>query len=76
MNYIMPFIFLPLTFTLILPRASPQLLTYGRRIPLAEMFARIDAVDVDTVKRVADRFLMDKVGGTQGNGGGGGAGED
>ena len=39
----------------------PQLLTYGRRIPLAEMFARIDAIDVDMVKRVADRFLMDKV---------------
>eukprot|EP00270_Netrium_digitus_P001032 TRINITY_DN1113_c0_g1_i1.p1 TRINITY_DN1113_c0_g1~~TRINITY_DN1113_c0_g1_i1.p1 ORF type:complete len:516 (+),score=122.37 TRINITY_DN1113_c0_g1_i1:26-1549(+) len=37
-----------------------QLLTYGRRMPLAELFARIDAVDVDTVKRVADRFIYDK----------------
>lgn len=37
-----------------------QMLTFGRRIPLAEMFARIDAVDVETVKRVAERFLMDK----------------
>ncbi|GJP59540.1 hypothetical protein CLOP_g12537 [Closterium sp. NIES-67] len=37
-----------------------QLITYGRRIPLAEMFARIDAVDAEMVKRVADRFLLDK----------------
>jgi hypothetical protein len=28
---------------------------YGRRIPKAEMFARIDAVDADTVRAVADR---------------------
>lgn len=37
-----------------------QLLTYGRRIPFAEYFARIDAVDVDTVKRVVNRFIFDK----------------
>lgn len=37
-----------------------QLLTYGRRIPLAEFFARIDAVDVDTVKRVANHFMSDR----------------
>ncbi|KAL3680175.1 hypothetical protein R1sor_023131 [Riccia sorocarpa] len=37
-----------------------QLLTYGRRVPLAELFARIDAVDADTVKRVASRFIFDK----------------
>ncbi|XP_076905307.1 putative mitochondrial-processing peptidase subunit beta, mitochondrial [Bidens hawaiensis] len=37
-----------------------QLLTYGRRITLAELFARIDAVDVATVKRVANKFLYDK----------------
>lgn len=37
-----------------------QLLTYGRRIPTAELLARIDAVDVETVKRVADRFIFDK----------------
>jgi len=36
-----------------------QLLTYGRHIPKEEMFARIDAVDVDTVKGVADRFIKD-----------------
>ena len=38
-----------------------QLLTYGRRLPLAELFARVDAVDEVTVKRVAKRFLHDKV---------------
>ncbi|GLJ05271.1 hypothetical protein SUGI_0015070 [Cryptomeria japonica] len=37
-----------------------QLLTYGRRIPLAELFARIDAIDVDTVKRVANQFMSDR----------------
>lgn len=37
-----------------------QLLTYGRRIPFAELFARIDAVDARAVKRAADRFLFDK----------------
>jgi processing peptidase subunit beta len=37
-----------------------QILTYGRRVPLAELFARIDAVDADTVKRVASRFIYDK----------------
>lgn len=38
-----------------------QLLTYGRRIPLAELFARIDAVDASTIKRVANRFIYDRV---------------
>ncbi|XP_047310329.1 probable mitochondrial-processing peptidase subunit beta, mitochondrial [Impatiens glandulifera] len=37
-----------------------QLLTYGRRIPFAELFARIDAVDASTVKRVANRFINDQ----------------
>eukprot|EP00252_Welwitschia_mirabilis_P010746 TRINITY_DN2422_c0_g1_i1.p1 TRINITY_DN2422_c0_g1~~TRINITY_DN2422_c0_g1_i1.p1 ORF type:complete len:510 (-),score=61.71 TRINITY_DN2422_c0_g1_i1:822-2351(-) len=37
-----------------------QFLTYGRRIPPAEFFARIDAVDLDTVKRVAHRFILDQ----------------
>ncbi|GMH15700.1 hypothetical protein Nepgr_017541 [Nepenthes gracilis] len=37
-----------------------QLLTYGRRIPFAELFARIDAVDASTVKRVANRFIHDR----------------
>lgn len=39
-----------------------QLLTYGRRIPVAELFARVDAVDVSTIKRVANRFIFDQVG--------------
>ncbi|KAI3462891.1 hypothetical protein Pfo_019554 [Paulownia fortunei] len=37
-----------------------QLLTYGRRIPYAELFARIDAVDTSTIKRVANRFIFDR----------------
>ena len=37
-----------------------QQLVYGRRIPKAEMFARIDAVDVDTIKAVADKFIYDQ----------------
>ena len=37
-----------------------QLLTYGRRIPRAELFARIDAVTPDVVKAVAARFINDK----------------
>eukprot|EP00898_Chlorokybus_atmophyticus_P001223 jgi/Chlat1/2100/Chrsp17S02695 len=37
-----------------------QMLTYGRRVPLAELFARIDAVDTETVKAVAERFIYDK----------------
>ncbi|CAA6662949.1 unnamed protein product [Spirodela intermedia] len=37
-----------------------QLLTYGRRLPIAELFARIDAVDASTVKRVANRFIFDQ----------------
>ncbi|MCO5601444.1 hypothetical protein L7F22_055567 [Adiantum nelumboides] len=37
-----------------------QMLTYGRRLPLVELFARIDAVNAATVKRVANRFIYDK----------------
>ncbi|VVB14592.1 unnamed protein product [Arabis nemorensis] len=37
-----------------------QLLTYGRRIPTAELFARIDAVDTGAVKRVANKYIYDK----------------
>ncbi|KAL2552248.1 putative mitochondrial-proCES [Forsythia ovata] len=37
-----------------------QLLTYGRRISFAELFARIDSVDASTVKRVANRFIFDR----------------
>ena len=34
-----------------------QLLTYGRRLSKEELFARIDAVDADVVKRVAERII-------------------
>lgn len=37
-----------------------NLLVYGRRMPKAELFARIDAVDSDTVKAVANRFILDQ----------------
>ncbi|XP_073060393.1 probable mitochondrial-processing peptidase subunit beta, mitochondrial [Primulina eburnea] len=37
-----------------------QLLTYGRRLSYAELFARIDSVDASTVKRVANRFIFDR----------------
>ena len=37
-----------------------QLLVYGRRLPKAELFARIDAVDEETVKEVAARFIYDQ----------------
>lgn len=37
-----------------------QMLTYGRRIPKSEMFARIDAVTEDAVKAAADKYIYDK----------------
>jgi processing peptidase subunit beta len=37
-----------------------QLLCYGRRIPIAEMEARIDAVDENTVRSVAQKYLFDR----------------
>jgi hypothetical protein len=39
-----------------------ELLVYGRRLPKAELFARIDAVDGPTIRAVADRFIYDQVG--------------
>lgn len=36
-----------------------QVLTYGRRLSPAEIFARIDAVDASVVKDTAKRFLND-----------------
>jgi processing peptidase subunit beta len=38
-----------------------SLLVYGRNIPKAELFARIDAVDEETIKEVASRFIYDQV---------------
>lgn len=37
-----------------------QMLTYGRRIPLHELEARIDAVDVETVKAVCTKYIYDR----------------
>jgi len=37
-----------------------QLLVYGRRIPKEELFARIDAVTPDAVRRVAERVIYNK----------------
>eukprot|EP00955_Chlamydomonas_euryale_P058079 356968-Chlamydomonas_euryale.AAC.23 len=37
-----------------------ELLVYGRRLPKAELFARIDAVDAETVRAVANRFIYDQ----------------
>ena len=37
-----------------------QLLTYGRRLSRAEMCARIDAVDVEQVRKVAERLFHDQ----------------
>ena len=35
-----------------------QQLIYGRRIPIPELFARIDAVDPSTISRVANPFIF------------------
>jgi processing peptidase subunit beta len=37
-----------------------DLLVHGRRMPKAEMLARIDAVNADTVRDVADKYIYDK----------------
>ena len=37
-----------------------QMLTYGRRMTPAEVFARIEAVDVEAVQESAASFLHDK----------------
>ncbi|XP_077211809.1 putative mitochondrial-processing peptidase subunit beta, mitochondrial isoform X2 [Tasmannia lanceolata] len=37
-----------------------QMLTYGRVVPFLELFARIDAVDANTVKDTAKDFIIDK----------------
>merc|ERR1711998_769554 len=37
-----------------------QVLTYGRHMPVEELFARIDAVDADAVNRVAYEYIHDK----------------
>lgn len=37
-----------------------QMLVYGRRIPMSEWFARIDAVDSAAVKRVSNKYIFDR----------------
>jgi len=37
-----------------------QTLTFGRRMPLAETFARIDEIEVADVKRVGDKVIWDQ----------------
>jgi processing peptidase subunit beta len=37
-----------------------QVLTYGRRLPVEELYARIDAVDADAINRVAYEFIHDR----------------
>jgi len=37
-----------------------QMLCYGRRIPLPELEARLDAIDVKTVKQVCQRYIYDR----------------
>lgn len=36
-----------------------QMLCYGRRIPIPEMEARIDAVNADTIKKVCSEYIYD-----------------
>jgi len=37
-----------------------QLLVYGRRVPLAELLLRLEAINTEEVKRVAKEWLFDK----------------
>jgi processing peptidase subunit beta len=37
-----------------------QLLTYNRRMPLAETFARIDAVTAESMRSIANKYLCDR----------------
>jgi mitochondrial-processing peptidase subunit beta len=46
--------------TAIAEEIGRQVLVYGRRIPMSEWFARIDAIDVDAVKRVANKYIYDR----------------
>jgi predicted Zn-dependent peptidase len=46
-------------FPLAAEEIGRHLLVYGRRIPLAETYLRIQAITVDDVKRVAREYMED-----------------
>lgn len=46
--------------TAIAEEIGRQLLVYGRRIPMSEWFARIDAVDVDAIRRISNKYIFDR----------------
>lgn len=37
-----------------------QMLVYGRRVPISEWFARIDAVDAEAIKRISNKYIFDR----------------
>lgn len=37
-----------------------QMLCYSRRIPLAELEARIDSIDANDIRKVAQKYIYDK----------------
>ncbi len=37
-----------------------QILTYGRRVPNAELFARIDALTTEDIKKTANKIINDE----------------
>lgn len=37
-----------------------QMLTYGRRMTPAEIFARIDSIDASTIRKVAGKYINDQ----------------
>ena len=45
------------TFSFVAEDMGRQILTYGRRMPPLEVFARIDAVTLGAVRHTAGRFV-------------------
>lgn len=46
--------------TAIAEEIGRQMLVYGRRVPMCEWFARIDAVDEDAIRRVVTNYIYDR----------------
>ena len=44
----------------VLEDIGKQILTYGRRLTPAEIFARIDSIDIERIKDVAFNYLVNK----------------